>query len=85
MAHKDRPHLPGKRRQISDTDADTLYHTFDAQAGSYSSSGSILLRQPVVVKNPRDKGCEIKVQFTIDNDLLATLIDRNERIWQRIR
>ena len=85
MTHKDRPSVPGRRREMSDEDAATLYHLFDAQCGSYSVSGSILLRRPDVVKNPRDKGREIKVDFLLDGENLSTYLDEQKFVWQKIR
>lgn len=85
MTLKDRPYIPGKLREMSDVDAVALYHSFDAQCGSYSVSGSILVRQPVVVKNPTDKGREIEVDFLLDGEKLTTHLDQQELAWQSVR
>ncbi len=85
MTLKDRPSIPGKRREMSDVDAAALYHSFNAQCGSYSVSGSILLRQPVVVKNPRDREREIEVDFLLDGEKLTAQLDQQELAWQSVR
>jgi len=84
MTRKERPHFEGRRRELSDADAAVLYHTFDAQAGSYSVSGSTFYQQPVVVKNPRDKEHGLKVDFFLDGNKLSTNLDQHELEWQRI-
>jgi hypothetical protein len=86
MTLKDRPFFTRENhREMSDVNAAELYHSFDAQCGSYSVSGSILLRQPIVVRNPRDKGRETKVDFSLDGEHLITCPDQQELVWQRVQ
>lgn len=85
MTRKDRPQITGESSEISDADAAILYHSFDAQCGSHAVSGSTLLRQPVVVKDPRDKGRESRVDFATDGEKLTTRSDQQELVWRRVQ
>lgn len=85
MTLNERPHFEGSRREMSDADAAVLYHTFDAQAGSYSVSGSTFSRRPIVVKNPRDKEHEIKADFFLEGNKLSLNLNLQKQEWQRIQ
>ena len=70
---------------MSDADAAMLYHSFDAQRGSHAVLGSTLLRQPVVVKERRDKGRETRMDFATDGEKLTTCSDQQELVWRRVQ
>ncbi len=83
MTRKDRPSVTAGANELSDADVANLYHSFDAQCGSHTVSGSTLLRQPVVVKDPRDKGREISIEFAIDGEELTTRRGQRELFWRK--
>ena len=83
MTRKDRLSVTARVNELSDADLATLYHSFDAQCGRHTVSGSNLLRQPVVVKDPRDKGREISIEFEIDGEELTTRRGQRELFWRK--
>lgn len=81
---KDRPQIMANPLELSDADAAVLYHSFDAQCGSQVVSGSTLYRIPVVVKDPRDKGSEIRMNFEVNGKFLSIGNDQQEFVWRRV-
>ena len=84
VTRKDRPQITGPVSEISDVDAATLYHSFDAQGGSYAVSGSTMTRRPEVARDPRDQGLETSVEFSIDGENLTTQTAQEELVWRRL-
>ena len=84
LTRKDRPQVAGPASDMSDADAADLYHSFDAQGGSYTVSGSTMTRLPVVARDPRQKGREIPVKFKVKGEALTTWTAQEELVWREL-
>ena len=84
ITRKDRPKITTWADELSDADAALLYHSFDAQGGSYTVSGSTMTRRPEVARDPREQGREIPVEFKIDNDTLTTRTEQGDFAWRKL-
>lgn len=85
MTHNKREQFSNKRRELNTIEAAALYRSFDAQCGKYSVSGSTMLCQPVVVKNPKDRGQEIRANYALDNHQLTIQSGKQTHIWRMLQ
>ncbi len=65
-------------------DAASLYHQFDSQAGSYTTSEATLTRRVTIARDPRQEGSEVLVNFDLDGDQLTVSRDGQEYVWERV-
>ena len=84
VARKDRAPIQTRSSQLTDADAAALYHSYDAQGGSYGVSGSIMTRRPAVARDPRGQGREIAVDFTVEGESLTIGRGSQQRLWRKI-
>ena len=86
---KDRPRPAGPSPQMSDAEVAQLYAGLSVQAGTYTISGSTMIRRPVVAHNPQLQGVDAAVEFKLEGDTLRRFLPRPdgsrvEVIWRRI-
>ena len=85
VTRKDRPQATAPSAELADAEVAQLYHSFDAQGGSYAVEGSAMVRTPELAKDSREQGWEVRVEFRLDSDTLTT---RNaagdEQVWRRL-
>ena len=85
MTRQGREPIPTATSQLTDTQAATLYHSYDAQGGSYSVSESEMIRRPAVAKDPRAQGRPMTVQFRLEGENLTIILTGDQQwLWRRI-
>ena len=84
VARKDRPHIAARESDLNDADAALLYHSYDAQGGSYTVSGSTMTRRPEVARDPRQQGLKVPIDFRVTGETLTTRRAQEELIWRRL-
>ena len=87
--NKDRPRPAGPSPQMSDAEVAQLYAGLSVQAGTYTISGSTMIRVPLVALNPDLQGREFPVEFKLEADILRRFLPRpdgstTEAVWRRI-
>ena len=84
VTRRDRPQIAEPVAEMSDADAASLYHSFDAQGGSYVTEGSTITRRPAVARDPREQGIGKTIEFTADSNALTTRTSQDELAWRRL-
>ena len=84
VTSKNRPQVTGPVREISDADATTLYHSFDAEGGSYTASGSTMTRRPEIARDSRKQGSQVHFDIELAGNLLTIQSAQDELAWRRL-
>ncbi len=84
VTRKNRPQVTGPVREISDSDATTLYHAFDAQGGSYTAFGSTMTRRPEIARDSREQGGEVHFDIEMAGNVLTIQSAQDELAWRRL-
>jgi len=87
--NKDRPRPETPSTRLSDAEVAQLYAGLSVQAGTYTISGSTMIRVPLVALNPDLQGREFPVEFKLEADILRRFLPRpdgstTEAVWRRI-
>ena len=65
---------------MNDADANAIYHSFDAEGGSYSAGAGTMSRIPVFAKDPTKQGREASLQCVVDANTIPLRGDV-EQTW----